>query len=236
MTQTETRKEEEEVPSLHTIEKEDEVVFYIPYEKELTNVYTSDFFALHSQDAEVAIIAFHDSEYASQGGALMDLVSPYRLFSNKAKYVEDKLKGTFNEAPSSESSFRLFSSLINNTKRSFQNEVPLAKQLFSDAPSSDKNTSTTSTTLLEQDTNTSLAQDTNTSLAQDTTQSLDKGYIFQITIQKRHNGSASIETTKPHLRIPVDVVLEKEIDYFREKMPLRPIRHKYYKHGIYMVA
>jgi hypothetical protein len=59
---------------------------------------------------------------------------------------------------------------------------------------------------------------------------LTGGYIIQITIHKKPI------TISGKLKIPIDVMLEKEIDYFNEHAPRRHITQKYALHGIYMVA
>lgn len=209
-----------DVPSFHTIEKENEVVFYIPYEKELTRLYTNEFFALHNQDAEVSIIAFHNNDSIVKGGAIMDFVSPYTLFSDKAKSIEDKLKNTFQQVPSSESSYSLFSSLINN-----------AKNMFSSSTMSESSSPTMSSTMSSTMSGPSSESPSPTSSSTSSIP-LSEGYIFQIIIQKK----PSKPLRDVHLKIPLDVLLEREIDYYHEKIPDRHIQHKYVLHGIYMIA
>lgn len=41
---------------------------------------------------------------------------------------------------------------------------------------------------------------------------------------------------KKSLKIPLDVKLEKEIDYYNEKVGSREIKEKYALHGIYMLV
>lgn len=303
----------------HVIEKDDEVVFYIPYDKDLTNVYTKDFFALHSQNAEVAIIAFHNNEYVATGGDAIEIFSPYQLFYNKAKYVEDQLKNTFNQVPSKESSYNLFSALISNTKNLFspkqkepttvepttespevesikeQEEHTTESIIESPEPTMGKDEPTMEESIIEspeptmieeeeptmesveeeptieesiiESTDSTMGEDKEDSREistidiiteptptieeptiesveeeptmgedEDTTAPLSQGYIFQITIQKKLNNTPNKNSSIPKLKIPMDVMLEKEIDYFREHAPNRPITQKYARYGIYMLA
>jgi len=380
----------------HLIDKDDEVVFYIPYDKDLTNVYTKDFFALHSQDADVAIVAFHNNEYVATGGDGIEIFSPYQLFYNRAKYIDDKLKETFNQVPTKESSYNLFSALINNAKNLFspkkestreedEGEEPITKEeqpatiiteptieeptieehiteepiieeqsiieepiieeqpiteeliteeeptiedsmkpitiitepmieeptiedsmkpitiitepmieeptiedsmkpiteepIIEEEPTiEDSMNPITEEPIIEEEPITEeeptiedsmkpitiitepmieeptiedstieeepiieepIIEDSATGEpiiepnVEENVSALSQGYIFQITIQKK----PILKTeTKPTLKIPLDVMLEKEIDYFKEHAPSRPITQKYARYGIYMLA
>jgi len=60
------------------------------------------------------------------------------------------------------------------------------------------------------------------------------GNIFQITIRKKIVVDKDDATQK--LKIPLDVKLEKEIDYYHEKLPNRQIKEKYGLYGIHMLV
>jgi len=109
-------------PQYHVIEKDTEVVFYIPYDEELFKLYTKDFFALHNQDADISIIAFHNNDNILFRGGYADedeskIWIPYKMFHQKAKYIEDELIKRFNNIPKKESSYNLFSNLLENGRR-----------------------------------------------------------------------------------------------------------------------
>ena len=102
------------VPEYHVIEKDNEVVFYIPYDEELLKLYTNEFFALHDQDADVAIIAFHNNDEIVRGGdgEIGALRRPYLLFQKKADYVKGELENRFGKMPVKDRSGALFSQLL----------------------------------------------------------------------------------------------------------------------------
>lgn len=108
----------------YEIEKDDHIVFYIAYSPELADVYSDAFFRLSNQDAEVAIVAFHNNDdimYGGKGEAAnesgdMEITMPYRLFYSRANYLNNELSKRFRQAPSASSSYNLFSALLENAR------------------------------------------------------------------------------------------------------------------------
>jgi hypothetical protein len=298
------------------IEKDNEIIFYIPYEKELIHLYTTDFFSLSNQDAEIAIIAFHDNDHILKGGNIesdINIPYPYKLFYDKANYVNDVLNKRFNNVSEKKSSFNLFSALMSNSKNIIYkdndeltdnnekiekeksdidneksgifnlennsifditknaNEVPDNNNEKIEKENSDfdnenpgifnidmfnfditKKANKVGDHNIEDHTikDSNEIQDEYTDSYADSDEDLDKkdtinnlnenkthelelmtGNLLQITIQKKVNASEVISK----LKIPMDVILEKEIDYFHEKLPGREIKLKYGFHGIHML-
>jgi hypothetical protein len=252
------------VPEYHFIEKENEVVFYIPYDEELLNLYTNEFFALHEQNADIAIIAFHGNDDVMMGGyGESELQIPYKYFHNKAKFVSDELNKRFQNEPTKESSYNLFSALISNVKDSIFAQKPVIpqepeteyvpeiesvppKSVLELEPSSPTPESVpysfpslfSSFTDTEADKSYESEQYESESLSQSVQDAaepiqteLTNGNIFQITIEKK-----TVPSINQKLKIPIDVFLEKEIDYYYDKLPNRQIKHKYGLHGIHMLV
>lgn len=222
-------------PQYHVIEKENEVIFYIPYDEELLNLYTTDFFQLHNQNADVAIIAFHNNDDVLIGGYVdhedeSKILIPYNVFRQKAKYVDDELNKRFNNVMKKESSYDLFSNLLENTKKRFLERVPeLENNDNQEIVEEDKNTRDLQTDDLLTTYNDTLIDN---NLATDSMKEISPGNIFQITIQKK----PVMSDDKQKLKIPLDVILEKEINYYHEKLPNREIKEKYGLHGIHMLV
>jgi len=233
----------ENKPQYYVIEKDNEVVFYVPYDKELVKLYTKEFFSLHDQDADVAIIAFHNNDDVLLGGYTEDddiYIPPYEMFRKRAEHVEGKLRERFRNIPQNESPYNLFSNLLENARYA----IPIQYREHEDRELEPESINTLD---VQNESVAPAYNDEQESIepkvdyeyesvkepVEQISKEITPGNIFQITIQKK---IIADENQKRKLKIPLDVKLEKEIDYYHEKLPNREITEKYALHGIYMLV
>lgn len=234
------------IPQYHIVEKENEVIFYIPYDEELLNLYTKEFFELNNQNAEVAIIAFHNNDNIVGGAYMYDenIFVPYRMFYNKAKYIEDQLKSRFNNVSKNESSYYLFSNLLKNmfpekkselvNNKDYQDDQDDQEEQYGNMEDIIDDTDAIEPQLRENDSiegDTLPLEEMNENEVNNTYDEIPTGNIFQITIQKK----PVVHKEKQKLKIPINVILEKEIDYYNEKLYPRKTKEMYALNGIHML-